>query len=741
VAKNNKKNNSAKPDKKGNGNREEKVQYPILTTKLKRWVAVVILALIGLVLVLSFFGWAGSGGRFTLHAFKFLVGWTVYFLPVLMLLASILVFKPQKKRVLAPTLLAITLLLVGIAGIFATVRPLDKIGGWLGYLVSWPFFRYFGFTVSLIIFSAITLMGCLITWEFLPRNKWFNKKEAADDKMVEAKKETDKEKPKEKEKEKEVKEKPKFEVKPLAVPIKLKEVQGKQEQSKNFQPGIDFSRDLGGKYKRPPLELFDTTEEKPASGDINYSSQVIKKTLQTFGIEVEMAEVNIGPTVTQYTLKPAEGVKLAKITALNNDLALALAAHPIRIEAPIPGRSLVGIEMPNKIRVPVKMGNLLNANDFQRASYPLCLTLGKDVMGKDIFVDLGSMPHLLVAGATGSGKSICLNALIISLIMRNSPKLLRFIMIDPKRVEFPVYSDLPHLLTPVIFNPQKATNALNWLIGEMERRFDILKDAGVRDIMAYNKAIKEKKDKASQDEVMPFIVLIIDELADLMMAKGREVEAAIVRLSQLARAVGIHLIVATQRPSVEVITGLIKANITSRIAFQVASQVDSRTILDTAGAEKLLGRGDMLFLSSEFSRPKRIQGGFVAAAEIKKVVGFIEKENDFETASLDDITENASPEEIANGGGLEFTDAAGDDPMYEEARRIVIEYKKASASLLQRRLKIGYARAARLLDILEENNVIGPGDGAKPREVLIAGGSGRPQDDDDGFHDPNNLEF
>lgn len=713
---------------------EEKASYPILTTKLKRWIAVVALIIFMIVLILSFFGWAGSGGRLLLRLVKLLIGGAIYFLPVLMALACLMVFKPQKKRVLAPTLLANGLLLFGTAGLLAIWNTENRGGGWLGYFLAWPFFRFFGDIVALIIFSAIVVVGGLIAWEFLPYKRFWLKKEATA-KALEVKAE------KEAAKSREQKEKPKFEVKPIAVPPKAKEIQGRQEQSKNFQ-AADLSKDFGVRYKRPPLELFDTVEEKPSSGDINYSSQVIKKTLQTFGIEVEMSEVNVGPTVTQYTLKPADGVKLAKITALNNDLALALAAHPIRIEAPIPGRSLVGIEVPNKVRVPVKLGTLFASNDFQKAPYPLALAVGQDVMGKNIFVDLGAMPHLLVAGATGSGKSICLNSIIVSLISRNSPNFLRLILIDPKRVEFPVYSKLPHLLTPVIVNAHKATNALNWLVGEMYRRFEVLQHAAARDIMSYNKALAEDKARKEGEEVMPFIVLIIDELADLMMSKGREVEGAIVRLSQLARAVGIHLVVATQRPSVEVITGLIKANITSRIAFQMASQVDSRTILDTAGSEKLLGRGDMLYLSSEFSRPKRLQGGYITSSEIKKVVTFIEKENTFESDIAEaQITEGAAVGDLSNGGGLEFTAAAGEDPLYEDAKKISIEYKKASASLLQRRLKIGYARAARLLDILEENNVIGPADGAKPREVLIGGGGGIVQRANDSFQDPNDLEF
>ncbi len=463
---------------------------------------------------------------------------------------------------------------------------------------------------------------------------------------------------------------------------------------------------------------------------------IIKKALQNFGIEVEMSEVNIGPTVTQYTLKPAEGVKLSKITSLNNDLALALASHPIRIEAPVPGRSLVGIEVPNKVRAKVKLGSLIGSSDFLKDSSPLAFALGRDVMGRPVYPNLAGMPHFLVAGSTGSGKTICLNALITSLIFRNSPKILRLILIDPKRVEFPVYGNLPHLLAPVIFKAQKAVNVLNWLVGEMERRFEVLREVGMRDILSYNRGLSEKpKNQQEGMTTMPYIVLIIDELADLMAAKGREVEAGIVRLSQLARAVGIHLVVATQRPSVEVITGLIKANITSRIAFQVASQVDSRTILDTAGAEKLLGRGDMLFLSSEFSKPKRIQGSFISGAEIKKLVNFIKKENLTEEQEelVSDLGKQLE-EQVEREDTSQEEDSL-EEPLYEEAKKVVLEYKKASASLLQRRLRVGYARAARILDMLEENGVVGPQDGAKPREIYI-----HKQEDDD-FQDASGIKF
>ncbi|MFH1423657.1 MAG: DNA translocase FtsK, partial [Candidatus Nealsonbacteria bacterium] len=465
----------------------------------------------------------------------------------------------------------------------------------------------------------------------------------------------------------------------------------------------------------PPTDLLESDKGVPSGGDIKINSTIIKRTLQNFDIQVEMSEVNIGPTVTQYTLKPAEGVKLSKITTLNNDLSLALASHPLRIEAPIPGRPLVGIEVPNKTRTTVRLRNLIEHPNFQNAASPLTLSLGRDVAGNPIFADLARMPHLLVAGATGTGKTICLNSIITSLLYQCSPDILRLILIDPKRVEFPAYNELPHLLTPVILDSQKAVNAFRWLITEMERRFDVLSQERARDILSYNDLVLK-----DGREPLPYIVLVVDELADLMMARGRDVEASIVRLAQMARAVGIHLILATQRPSVEVITGLIKANVTSRITFQVASQIDSRTILDTAGAEKLLGAGDMLFVSAEVAKPRRIQAAYVSDKEVKKVVKFIKTQNPAmaeETPVLEIAQELEKT--LEQNSETDFMASEG-DPLYEEAKKLVIESKKASSSLLQRRLKVGYARAARLIDILEERGVVGPGDGAKPREILIS---------------------
>ncbi len=462
-------------------------------------------------------------------------------------------------------------------------------------------------------------------------------------------------------------------------------------------------------YPKPPLELLEGDRGKPSSGDIKANANIIKRTLENFGIDVEMGEISIGPTVTQYTLRPAEGVKLARITALHNDLSLALAAHPIRIEAPIPGKSLVGIEVPNRSIALVGLKALLSHKIFQEAHQPLLFALGRDVSGNPVFADLAKMPHLLISGATGSGKSVSIHTILTSFLYRNSPEVLRLILVDPKRVELSLYNDVAHLLTPVITDSKMTIQALIWATREMDRRYDLLSEHKARDLESFNVLAAESREEL---EHLPYIVIVVDELADLMAAYPREMEGSIIRIAQMARAVGIHLVVATQRPSVEVITGLIKANITSRIAFQVASQIDSRTILDTAGAEKLLGNGDMLFLAGDTAKPRRIQGAFISEPEVKRVVEFIrdggEPLYDEEILKVRSDTQNPEGEFFGE-----------DDPLYDEAEELVVEAGKASASYLQRRLRVGYARAARLLDLMEAKGVVGPADGAKPREILI----------------------
>jgi S-DNA-T family DNA segregation ATPase FtsK/SpoIIIE len=456
-----------------------------------------------------------------------------------------------------------------------------------------------------------------------------------------------------------------------------------------------------------PLSLLDNKAGKPVSGNTRNNSLVIQRTMENFGIPVEMGEASVGPTITRYTFKPAEGIKLSRVTALSNDLALALAAHPIRIEAPIPGRSLVGIEVPNKAKAVVSLREILSSKEYRKSKGPLKVALGRDVTGKTWSYDITKMPHLLIAGATNSGKSVCINSIIVSLLYHNNPSDLRFIMVDPKRVELPIYNGIPHLLTPVITDVNKTVNALKWCLNEMDRRFEMLSQYKKRDIQSYNEAAKEK---------MPHLVFIVDELADLMIVAAKEIEASIIRLTQMARAVGIHIILATQRPSVDVITGLIKANVPARIAFSVASGVDSKTILDTTGAEKLIGQGDMLFTTAEFSRPKRIQGVFIGETEIKRVINHI-KEQSGHFEYVNEITERQKVEGIAGGG---MDDQSGsEDVMFEQAKELVIQSGKASASFLQRRLSVGYARAARLIDELEEDGIVGPANGSKPREIFV----------------------
>lgn len=470
-----------------------------------------------------------------------------------------------------------------------------------------------------------------------------------------------------------------------------------------------------GAYVPPPIALLETDRGKANVGDVKANANIIRRTLANFGIEVEMDEVTIGPTVTRYALKPAEGVKLSRIVGLQNDLALALAAHPIRIEAPIPGKSLVGIEIPNKTKATVGLASLLSDPLYTQNPRPLLCAIGRNIAGRPVIKSIASMPHLLIAGTTGSGKSVTIHAIISSLLYHHGPDDLRFIFADPKRVELTLYNGIPHLLTPVLTDPKKVILALKWAATEMNRRYDILEAQSVRDITSYHKKLESGKVKSDDEpDRMPYIVVVIDELADIMQAYPRELESAIVRLAQMSRAVGIHLILSTQRPEVNVITGLIKANIPSRIALRVPTQIDSRTILDAAGAEKLLGAGDMLAIVGE-NQPERLQSAFITEDEVKNVVKYLRD------SFKDDVRETI---ELTGSVGTEksmFSDDidSDDDELYEEAREIVIEAGKASTSYIQRKLKVGYARAARLMDMLEERGVIGGADGAKPREVLV----------------------
>lgn len=460
-------------------------------------------------------------------------------------------------------------------------------------------------------------------------------------------------------------------------------------------------------WQLPPLSLLEESKSEILSGNIDQNVKIIESTLTEFGIEVEMKDVNIGPTVTQYTFKPATGVKLSKITALQNDLALALAAHPVRVEAPIPGKALVGIEIPNKKPAPVRLKEMLESPLSLDSSLTIPIPLGRDISGTPTFENLTKMPHMLIAGSTGSGKSVFINSVLITILMKFTPEHIRCILIDPKRVELSNYNKLPHLLTPVVTESKNALSALKWALTEMNDRYKLLSEHKTRNIQGYNQKFPKKK--------LPYIIIVIDELADLMMTAGNDIETAICRLAQMARATGIHLIIATQRPSVDVITGLIKANIATRIAFAVASQIDSRTILDMGGAEKLLGKGDMLYISRESGKPRRIQGVLISDQEIESITQFWKNEGpqpEYFSEILSPSTNENNPD-----NGPSFNDV--DDDLFNEVINLVISTQQASASFLQRKLKIGYARAARLIDILEQKKVISIQEGNKPRQVLI----------------------
>ena len=461
-------------------------------------------------------------------------------------------------------------------------------------------------------------------------------------------------------------------------------------------------------WKYPSVDLFvDTQTGKANRGDIKENAAIIEKTLESFGITARVVEVNKGPAVTQYALEVALGTKLSKITALERDLALALAAPTgtIRIEAPIPGRSLVGIELPNISPELVPFRKMIESEVMKGNDSKLAVSLGLDVSGKSFIAEIGRMPHVLIAGQTGSGKSVCINAFLSSLLFRATPSEVKLILVDPKRVELTAYNGIPHLLTPVIVDPEKVISALRWILSEMDRRYKLFAQAGVRNIDGYN--------EMSGFQALPYIILMIDELADIMLFSPVEVEDAITRIAQMSRATGIHMILATQRPSVDVITGLIKANIPCRIAFAVSSQVDSRVILDTQGAEKLLGRGDMLYLPPEQAKPIRIQGSFVSEKETKGLVDFLKNQgiSPQYTEEVTSMTKSGAPSVPGIEGDI--------DDHFQEAVRLVCQYDRASSSLLQRRLSVGYARAARIIDQLEAAGVVGPADGSKPRQVLV----------------------
>ncbi len=759
--------------KKKNNKNEEDLEFegkrPNIASDAKRGVAAVFLFALALVLILGFVGKAGVVGERLSNVFGLAIGWVKMVLPIFLLLAGIILLLRKETSFYVSKLLGLAVVLAGLSGFFHWFFPAGKMaeiakagsgGGYVGFGLASLAVKYLGQAGGFVIILALILCGFIVAFNFsiinfINKLRSLGKKEKTEEETTEAA-ET---------KEPEMVEK----IIPAKEDKKTKEDEGNigkiefvegPDKFENDKEGSNFSRksfsdsikntfsirkNPSGKKSKddnwilPPVDILEKSSGGAVGGDTRKNAEIIQKTLKNFGIDVEIGEIKVGPAVTQYSFRPAVGVKISRILALQNDLALAMAVHPIRIEAPIPGKSMIGIEAPNKVPEMVCLRDVVGSKDFAQRESDLTLALGKDVSGNFILGNLEKMPHLMIAGSTGTGKSVAINSIITTLLYQNSPKNLKFLMIDPKRVELSLYNKIPHLLSDVIVDNNKVLNALKWAVGEMERRYRLLQEISSRDIKSYNDKIKKGEKRKYQNpetgeiaeedlESLPFVVIVIDEVADLMGSHGKIVEGSIVRLAQMARAVGIHLIVSTQRPSVEVLTGLIKANITTRIAFQVATQIDSRTIIDMGGAEKLLGNGDMLYLSASSPKPKRIQGVFVSETEVKRVVKFIRNQkvdaedvpNDLDTGTEEDVPKSSTP---ASQGLLDFNSGGEDDEdeLLEQAKEVVTQAKKASASLLQRRLRVGYARAARLLDIMENKGIIGPADGAKPREVYLSG--------------------
>jgi DNA segregation ATPase FtsK/SpoIIIE, S-DNA-T family len=693
----------------------------------------VVLVVFGLLLLLAMFGTGGPMLEWLHGVFKWLVGWTVVALPVIAVYLAIAIFRAENNRLPIVVILA-TILFVGeVAGFihlfsldpgsFDDARSADG-GGVVGYFVDSFLLQLFDPRTTGLILAVLAFITSLFVLKLSPLTviQWlvsvFRREVTVD------------------EHNREIAEKAaQLDGKSTAIgELKLNEgvptmhstgrsFKNAFDKPTNTEPQAALTSATDPDWKPPGLDLLEKKQSPADAGDVKHNAQTIRDTLSEFGIDVEMEGANIGPKVTQYTLKPPAGVKLTRITALETNIALNLAAQAIRIEAPIPGQRAVGIEVPNRKAADVRLHGILESPLWQQASSNLNFAIGRDIAGEAVILELSKMPHVLIAGATGSGKSVMINTLLTSLLYRNSPSDLKLILVDPKQVELTPYNDIPHLLTPVIVEPEKCISALKWAVNEMERRYSLLAEEKVRDIASYNER------KRPDGEGMPYIVIVIDELADLMMIAARDVEALIVRLAQKARAVGVHLVLATQRPSVDVITGLIKANVPARIAFTVASQVDSRTIIDQMGAEKLLGQGDMLLLTPQMTKPKRVQGAWVTDEEVVRVSDHLRMQR---PPQYDDEI-IAQPVQLSGKGGVVMDyDGGGDDDMYKDAVRCVIESGKASASLLQRRLRVGYARAARLIETMEEQGIVGPADGARPRDVLVSslddvtGGPGDP---------------
>lgn len=698
-------------------------------------VGAVLLILFSLLLVVAWFGVGGPVLKWIDTVSLQAVGYTMYALPILLIYLAVETFRAEGNQLPLAVKFAAVLEIVWFSGLFGLLKTASRpeSGGFVGDSINMGVLQMVNSAIAAIIYLVLIFITVLFitqtspftvfsrVWEMIKTDR------SEDDKNRSVMKQAAKRDSGDKlgdiklnagvpiiDTAKEKKSLLKSSKKQLPHPEKTEE-----------QTALVATRDPN--WQPPSLELLERNESGADAGDTRQNAQIIHDTLSEFNIDAEMGDINVGPKVTQYTLRPPSGVKLTRITALETNIALNLAAQSLRIEAPIPGQKAVGIEVPNRKAADVRLYGTLNSKQWKSAREQLSFAIGKDISGKVVVGELGKMPHLLIAGQTGSGKSVMINTLLSSLLYRNSPSDMKLILVDPKQVEMAPYEDIPHLLTPVITEPEKTISALKWAVNEMERRYKLLAAEKIRNIRDYNKKLQSRAKKIAiadengnvqqhEDGSMPYIVIVVDEMADLMMIAKRDVEALIVRLAQKARAVGIHLVLATQRPSVDVITGLIKANVPARISFTVASQVDSMTILDQAGAEKLLGQGDMLFYTPSMSKPKRIQGAWVTDDEVNKITDHLRMQ--MAPQYNDEVV--AQPVQLNGKGGVVMDFSEGGDDKFKDAVRVVVERRKASTSMLQTRLGIGYQRAARIIEEMEERGIIGAANGSKPRDVLIS---------------------
>jgi S-DNA-T family DNA segregation ATPase FtsK/SpoIIIE len=761
-------------------NKEKDTKESIISGDIKKSIAAVVLIMVALIFVLSLIGKAGVVGQYINKFLAVSLGWGRYGLPVLMVIVGLVYFKKLDPIRYYLTSIGAGILLFFLLTIFHLFFNMDEMvgvaergagGGYLGLSGGYLLAKYLGKAGGYIVSFSGILIGLILTFNF-PLNKsfcwtkdiWEKLKQYFQSRKAKGKEgETESEEGRNANNVEEEADDKKTENN-----IKLETIEfvedpnsqsenssGEERNNKNRRDNIYIEksgqstlfhrispkkRRANSSWKLPGISNLDLNGKKSNPKNLEKNAEIIKKTLHDFGVEVEFSGYNVGPTVVQYTFKPAVGVLLSRIISLQGNISLNLAASSVRIEAPIPGKSLVGVEVPlsDKEKALVRMRTMIESAVFQERNSNLSIILGEDVNGDIVIGQLEKMPHLLIAGSTNTGKSVCINSILISLLYQNSPDDLKLILVDPKRVELSLYNGIPHLLTPVIVDTAKVVGALKWVIGEMETRYRLLQEVSARDIHSYNekaekgetkKKINKETGKHYREAInkIPFIVIVIDELADLMVMHGREVETIIIRLAQMARAVGIHLIVSTQRPSVDVLTGIIKANITTRIAFQVATQVDSRTILDMAGAEKLLGNGDMLYASTQSPKPRRIQGVFVSEQEVKKVVKEIKEIAREANYRKEDENVEKSLNEYLTKSDLSDSNSEGfssgkDKIILENAKKIVIETGRASTTFLQRRLGVGYPKAANIMDMLEEQGIVGPAEGQKPRQVLVKSG-------------------